>query len=254
MNRDSERIDDQRLDELVARYSDARASGEAVDLEAFLLEVPEAHRPELARCLRMIDAGLSRAPSAAPLVPGAVLGDFEIERRIGQGGMATVYVARDRKLERRVALKVLRAALAADPRNVARFEQEAKAIARLRHPHLVEVYQVGASEGHHYLAMALVEGRTLAEVLTAWREREPRSADTLCESAGLTSRPGPQVPAEREIARWFVPAVRALAQVHELGIVHRDLKPSNLLLANDGSLCIADFSDWRARTGIRRSP
>jgi eukaryotic-like serine/threonine-protein kinase len=150
-------------------------------------------------------------------------GRYRLERAIGHGGMATVYLARDTELDRPVALKLLAEHLAGDAAFRSRLLREARLAARLSHPNVVGVYDVGEAEGRPYIVMEYVEGRTLADLL---RER------------------GPLRPAEgAALARQ---ASRGLAHAHAAGLVHRDVKPQNLLLGGDGTLKVADFGIARA--------
>jgi serine/threonine protein kinase len=148
--------------------------------------------------------------------PTRALGPYEILDQIGKGGMGIVYRARDRILNRVVALKVLPAHLLGEAERVDRFLREARAAAQLRHPHLVPVLGVGQSEGRHWYAMPLLTGGTLAARLSD--ERDPRAAVTLLEKIA-----------------------RGVQAAHEKGIVHRDLKPGNILLDETGEPLVADF-------------
>src|SRR5262245_33676170 len=149
---------------------------------------------------------VASAPTTRPLVPGSQLGPYAIEQRIGEGGMGSVFRARDTRLGRAVAVKVCHDGLGG------RFEREARSIAALNHPHVCTVYDVGPD----YLVMELVEGETLASVLA----KGPRSVD----DALLT---GAQI-------------ADALAAAHARGIVHRDLKPGNVMITSAG-VKVLDF-------------
>ncbi len=151
------------------------------------------------------------------LTPGTKLGDFEVERLIGSGGMGEVYRAHDVRLERHVAIKVLPSFLSHDPDRLRRFEQEARAAAALNHPNILAVFQLGTYEGAPYLVSELLEGGTLREQLGR----------------------GP-LPIHRVID-CGVQIARGLAAAHEKGIVHRDLKPENLFVSKDGRMKILDF-------------
>jgi serine/threonine-protein kinase len=147
-------------------------------------------------------------------------GRYELERTLGHGGMATVYLARDRELDRPVAVKLLAENLAGDSAFRERFLREARLAARLSHANVVSVYDAGeAEDGRPYIVMEHVPGTTLAEV-------GPLPPD---EAVGLV-----------------VQACRGLAHAHEAGLVHRDVKPQNLLLREDGVLKVADFGIARA--------
>ena len=145
------------------------------------------------------------------------LGPYKIIALIGSGGMGEVYRARDTRLLRDVALKVLPASFTNDPDRLRRFEHEARAVAALNHPNIVSVYDVGAAEGVHYIVSELLEGETLRQRITP---------------TGM--------PARRAI-ELAVQLANGLATAHEQGIVHRDLKPENLFITRAGRLKILDF-------------
>jgi predicted Ser/Thr protein kinase len=151
------------------------------------------------------------------LTPGAQLGDYEVQELLGSGGMGEVYRARDNRLGREVAIKVLPAVLSHDPDRLRRFEQEARAAAALNHPNILGVYQLGTYDGAPYLVSELLEGRTLREWLL-------RGA----------------VPV-RKVIDYGVQIARGLAAAHEKGITHRDLKPENLFVTKDARVKILDF-------------
>ncbi|MFC9518744.1 Stk1 family PASTA domain-containing Ser/Thr kinase [Nocardiaceae bacterium NPDC056970] len=148
---------------------------------------------------------------------------YRIDAPIARGGMSTVYRGMDLRLDRPVAIKVMDPQFAADPQFLARFEFEARAVARLAHPGLVGVHDQGSDGEHAFLVMELVEGGTLRELL---RER------------------GPMPPhAAAAVAR---PVLEALAVAHRAGLVHRDVKPENVLISHSGDVKIADFGLVRA--------
>ncbi len=151
------------------------------------------------------------------LTPGAKLGPYEILSPLGAGGMGEVYRAKDSRLGREVAIKVLPESTAKDPEALARFEREAKAVAALSHPNILALFDVGHENGVVYAVMELLEGETLRARLN-----------------------GGAVPARKaqEYARQIT---RGLAAAHEKGFVHRDLKPENLFLTRDGQAKILDF-------------
>jgi sugar lactone lactonase YvrE len=151
------------------------------------------------------------------LSPGSHLGPYEILAALGSGGMGEVYRARDPRLGREVAIKVLPASFSADADRLRRFEQEAKAAGVLNHPNVTAVYDVGAHEGAPYVVQELLEGETLRSVLAGGRLSPRRAMD------------------------FSLQIVRGLAAAHEKGIVHRDLKPDNIFITNDGRVKILDF-------------
>jgi serine/threonine-protein kinase len=152
-----------------------------------------------------------------------VAGRYEVESRLGIGGMAEVVLARDTALGRQVALKLLAPALAADPVFVERFRREATAIASLNHAHVVVIYDHGMAGGQPYIAMEYVAGRTLKQLI----------------------RGGAPLPAKLAVG-YACQALDGLAAAHAVGIIHRDIKPENLLLREDGTLKVADFGVARS--------
>ena len=158
-----------------------------------------------------------QAPPLLHLEKGVRLGDYEIQNLLGAGGMGEVYRARDVRLHREVAIKVLPAAFASDADRLRRFEQEATAAAALNHPNILAVHQMGTYQGAPYLVSELLEGETL---------REPIRRGRL---------------AVRKAMDYGIQITRGLAAAHEKGIVHRDLKPENLFVTKDGRVKILDF-------------
>jgi Tol biopolymer transport system component len=164
------------------------------------------------------------------LPAGTRLSAYEIVRPIGAGGMGEVYRARDTKLSRDVAIKVLPAAMAADAERLSRFEKEARTASALSHPNIVTIYEIGQADGTWFIAMEIVEGKTLRELLGAG----PVSGKKLLSIAA-------------QIAD-------GLAKAHAAGIVHRDLKPENLMVTRDGFVKILDFGLAKLlRTGFEGS-
>src|SRR5690348_1979649 len=151
------------------------------------------------------------------LIAGTRLGPYEILSPIGAGGMGEVYRARDNRLGRDVAVKVLPPEFATDNQRRARFEQEARSASALNHPNIVAIYDIGSAEGHLFVAMELIDGRTLREILEAGRLPVSRALEI-----------GTQV-------------AEGLARAHGAGIVHRDLKPENVMVSKDGYAKILDF-------------
>jgi serine/threonine protein kinase len=253
----------------------ARLQSEGVaELEAWIAAQGE-HAGRLRRLLptvRVMAALGSGADGSAPppgpggeAVPG-VLGDYRIVREVGRGGMGVVYEAEQISLGRRVALKVLPFAATMDPRQLQRFQNEARAAASLHHEHIVPVYAVGCERAVHFYAMQFIEGQSLAELIAA---QEPSSRglappedgvttancrvfparkspaapapDTRTVAAASTQAAPRDVPYFRRVAEWGIQAAAALEHAHSLGIVHRDVKPANLIVDGGGKLWVADF-------------
>jgi Tol biopolymer transport system component len=223
----------------VAREPQARAAfldeacGGDLDLRARVESMVAAHEragpfiatpaPEAAPELLRI------ATRPAAVVTGQVLGHYRIESVLGAGGMGEVYRARDTRLDRTVAVKVLPSPLASDPAHRARFEREARAISKLNHPHICTLHDVGAQDGIEYLVMELVEGETLGHRL----------------------RNGPL--RIEEVLRLGAQMAEALWAAHRQGIVHRDLKPGNVMVAKSG-VKLLDFGLAKLRPeGLRES-
>ena len=158
-----------------------------------------------------------------PLVGAVLDGRYRVDTPIATGGMSTVYRGLDIRLDRPVAVKVMDPRYAGDQQFMVRFQREARAVARLKHPGLVSVYDQGLDGRHAFLVMELVEGGTLRELL---EER------------------GPMPP--HAVAAVLAPVLGGLAVAHRAGLVHRDVKPENVLISDDGDVKIADFGLVRA--------
>ncbi|MFH8446157.1 Stk1 family PASTA domain-containing Ser/Thr kinase [Streptomyces sp. NPDC018026] len=158
-----------------------------------------------------------------PLVGQVLDGRYRVEARIAVGGMATVYRAVDTRLDRVLALKVMHPTLATDATFVERFIREAKSVARLDHPNVVQVFDQGAEGAYVYLAMEYIAGCTLRDVLRERGALRPRAALDILE-----------------------PVLAALGAAHRAGFVHRDMKPENVLIGDDGRVKVADFGLVRA--------
>ncbi len=195
--------------------------------------------------------------------PGTRLGSYEISAQIGEGGMGEVYRARDTKLDRDVALKVLPEAFTSDPERLARFKREAKLLAALNHPNIAAIYGFEDSGATHALVLELVEGPTLSELLSQHQSRSsrlrasgsglrrsgPSSGPASDTSSGPT--PGASSPELSPTRSRGLPLdealpiakqiAEALEAAHEQGIIHRDLKPDNIKVREDGTVKVLDF-------------
>ncbi len=221
---------DQLLAQLLTQLADRQSAGETIDIN-----VVAAEHPQLAGELRelwgavMVASAMgsrshddaedreSAAELEGPLELPWRFGDYELLSELGRGGMGVVYKARQISLNRVVALKMLLRGKYASGSDQARFRAEAEAIARLEHPHIVPVYEVGQLDGHVFFSMKYVKGQTLAQRLVA----------------------GP-IPG-RQAARILAPVSRAIDFAHHRGVLHRDLKPSNILIDGNGQPHVTDF-------------
>jgi serine/threonine-protein kinase len=203
----------------VAREVAAEGEATAFRLAARLVE--QGLLGESAAQQALVDAhaaATSAAPARAQPLEGRVFGNYRVVRRLDAGGMGAVYLAEHVALGRKAALKVLLEDLEDDPELIARFENEARILARIQHPNVVNVFDCGAEGGRRFILLEYVEGQSLAALL-----REG----------------GPLAPARA--ARWAQEACLGLEVIHAAGLVHRDVKPENLLVTRDGRLKIADF-------------
>ncbi len=214
--------DDRQVLELLDAYLARLQAGEAPNRETLLRE-----HPELASAFDCMDAleGLAPEQLGGAMDDGAAVtgdlprtfGQYELLSEIGRGGMGVVYRARQEGLDRIVAVKMILAGHLASPEHVRRFHVEARAAAKLRHPNIVHIHEVGRLNGQDYFAMEYVEGDSLAERIA----KGPINIDQSVQLVGAVAR--------------------AVDHLHSQGIVHRDLKPSNILLDDDGVPYVTDF-------------
>jgi hypothetical protein len=210
-------------DELIARFPDLAA--EIGDFLANRARISQFAQPLVQAREEQpldVDPGKSSPLGQAPAPPevGAIVryfGDYELLEEIARGGMGVVYRARQKSLKRTVALKMILAGQLAAGEDVKRFHAEAEAAARLEHPNIVPIFEIGEADGQHYFSMALVEGESLAHRI----------------SRGVLP--------PREAAQIVFKAARAIAFAHVEGVVHRDLKPANILLDQAGEPHVTDF-------------
>jgi serine/threonine protein kinase/Tol biopolymer transport system component len=209
----------QQVKEVLQRVLELAPSERAAFLDQ-ACDGDQALRREVESLLAAGDKGRSsfwQSPPSMRLRKGIRLGDYEIQSLLGAGGMGEVYRARDLRLRRDVAIKVLPAFVSSDPERLRRFEQEATAAAALNHPNILGVHQMGTHEGAPYLVSELLEGETLRELV----KRGPLAV--------------------RKAVDHAVQIARGMSAAHEKGIVHRDLKPENLFVTKDGRMKILDF-------------
>ncbi len=174
-----------------------------------------------AKVMAQVDSG-----DASDSICGQLLSHYQILQKLGAGGMGVVYRARDTRLDREVAIKTLSSDRVSQPDALSRFEKEARAACALNHPNIVTVYELGQVNGMHYIAMELVEGETIREMLA-----------------------GGPIPFRKAVA-IASQIGDALAKAHEVGIVHRDLKPENLMVTADGTCKVLDFGLAKLRPKV----
>jgi hypothetical protein len=217
---------DQQLCEIIGAFYAATGAGREPDRKEWQARHPE-FAAELAEFfaeqdrLQLLGEPLRPLALAAACVPFETsirdFGDYALIREIARGGMGIVYEARQQRLNRPVAIKMILAGAHASEADVLRFRNEAEAVANLDHPHIVPIYEVGEHQGYSYFAMKLIEGGSLAEHLTDYKTN-PRSS-----------------------ARLLSTVARAIHHAHQRGVLHRDLKPSNILLDAHGEPHVTDF-------------
>jgi tRNA A-37 threonylcarbamoyl transferase component Bud32 len=241
---------DARISQLLLHYEDLQAQGQAITPEDLCRDCPELlatlkHELQGRKDVKSLrdpatqseikppttdsfeirgetgqggaSADSLRDRAAQSEIKPPVVDGYEILGELGHGGMGVVYKARQVRLNRLVALKMIRAGALAGPESLARFPLEARAVARLHHPHIVQIYEIGEQDGQPYFSLEFVDGGTLAQKM-----------------AGQ-----PQPPAA--VARLVETLARAMDHAHRQGVIHRDLKPANVLLAGDGTPKITDF-------------
>lgn len=268
--------DQQRLSEILDEYLQKIESGHPADPQQLLEQHPQ-YRDALSRYLESLgvihyaaqgmhgEAESIRVPTS--WTEDRRIGDYQIRRQIGRGGMGIVYEADQISLGRRVALKVLPLAAVLDQKQIARFRREAQAAAQLHHPHIVPVFGVGCEEGIHFYSMQLIDGQSFDRVVGSLRKggdstvvmsnallEEPKEEHAeLSADRSSVSNTGSQGVASisdsgsvdrryvDRIAELVIQAAQALQHAHEYGVIHRDIKPSNLMLDDHGKLWITDF-------------
>ncbi|MFN9844410.1 MAG: WD40 repeat domain-containing serine/threonine protein kinase [Planctomycetota bacterium] len=235
----------------VEQFIEQHAAGEAPDLAAFVAAQPQALRPAiLARCREYLafDGLLGHQPwrqdpatdapaPTGPAAAGRAFGDFVIEEELGRGGMGIVYLARQRSLQRRVALKVMAGGLTLSRRHVERFRREANAAAQVKHPAIVPVHALIEVDGAFALAMDYVAGRNLGDILDDLRLCNAGDGAPSEGTLGLAPDKG----YVGECALFAAELAAGLAAAHAVGVVHRDLKPRNLMLDERRQVRLLDF-------------
>jgi eukaryotic-like serine/threonine-protein kinase len=253
---------------ILDQYLESLEAGREFDLQAACQQHPElaSHIQRYATSVQTLHQVIGSNPPAAATKVSQLdftlhqLGDFQLLREIGRGGMGVVFEAHQLSLDRRVAVKILPFAAVLDSRQIARFQNEAQAAARLDHPGIVPAYSIGNDRGTYFYSMQFVEGQSIEQFVGSLRSDvfavestsiHPKSAAKHNDST-KASRPANQQAQStevsthnntyiRKIADIGIQAARALDYAHKSGIVHRDIKPSNLMLDSDGKVWITDF-------------
>ena len=210
-------------------FVDLDLEGSAPEVQDFLAGLPQELRAEVREGIDEYLTELVPTPGNLRTPrPGDVLDGFRLIRRLGDGGMGSVWEALQLGLDRRVALKLLSRRYLASNTGVRRFLREARIAAGIDSLHIPIVHGIGECEGRHFMVQELFgDGRTLADCIEDWRARTPRSA-------------GWRVP-HRWLAASFATVSLALDAIHAAGVIHRDVKPANILVAPDGRVKLADF-------------
>jgi serine/threonine-protein kinase len=254
---------DDQLDEVIAAYLEALEAGQAPDRKELLARYPslapdleaffadEKQFDSLVAPLRVqtpLPGTALNTPPTRPIAAtpppakdirgpdlleanGGRFGDYELLEEIARGGMGIVFKARQIRLNRIVALKMIRNGQLAYAEEIQRFKLEAEAAANLDHPNIVPIYEIGDIGGQHFFSMKLIEGGNLTQRLAAYRLPDgPRSRST----AGVDAK-------QRQAARLIATVAHAIAYAHERGLLHRDLKPANILVDAQGQPHITDF-------------
>lgn len=266
---------DPQLIEIVDEVTEMFAAGREPKMDELCLRYPQFATtltklyPAIAMlAIAGVSASGSKAKATETKLPiHGMLGDFQIVRELGRGGMGVVYEAEQLSLGRRVALKILPFAGMLDSRQLARFKNESKAAAALRHPNIVGVHAVGVERGVHYYAMEMIEGQCLSSVITDLRATFERSSGKHHTASSKPSNDLANAETEikdqhavstrlsksntgiyRAVADIGIQAAEALEYAHRRGVVHRDVKPANLLLNHQGQLFVTDFGLARIET------
>jgi WD40 repeat protein/serine/threonine protein kinase len=180
---------------------------------------------------KTLTVGPGRVVSLPEKVAFRFVGDYELLEELARGGMGIVFKARQVSLKRTVALKMIHGGALASPQVIRRFHTEAEAAAKLDHPHIVPIYEIGQHEEHHYFTMKLLTGGSLADALS-----EQRGARLKFRSPARTRED------QRAVAQFMKEVAQAVQYAHERGVLHRDLKPGNILLDGEGEPHVTDFS------------
>jgi len=262
------------IEQVVQQFINAQLQGQEPDIDEFVKQYPELGDQIRERiqnfqringlfdCLMQADdSDFGDAITEHDLV-GQRLGDFEVLSLIGTGGMGAVFLARQISLDRDVALKVISDIRGARGKSLERFKREAKVLAKISHPNIVPIYEVGEQGPYSYFAMEHVAGVSLDKILSSIRKAHPdeKASDVMTEcleaqigiyaEKEVDSGSGAEIDTDYIVAisRIIVSIASALEYAHNKSILHRDIKPSNILIASDGTAKLVDFGLARAQT------
>jgi len=273
---ESEHNSENTIEQAVQQFVDAQLQGGKPDIDEFAKQYPECesqirHRLQNLEAIDGLFANLMQSDESdfgdvigADNLIGQRLGDFEILSLIGQGGMGAVFLARQVSLDRNVALKVISDVGGARGKTLERFKREAKVLAKVSHPNIVPIYEVGQDGPYSYFAMEYVKGSSLDRILSSIRTSSPDAKaskimqDCLAGKEALRRDTVQKDPATKgaeidtayivNISRIIISIASALEYAHERGILHRDIKPSNILIDADGTPKLVDFGLARSET------
>ncbi len=226
------------LGRLADEYVTAQERGDPLAIDEFVARCPEHAAvirdvfPVLGELHRSAVSKEKEPSGGEEMERTVILRNYRLLRELGRGGMGVVFEAEDLKLGRRVALKVLPLAATLDPRRRRRFQQEARAAAMVKHPHITSIYVAGNEGSLYYYVMELVQGISLADLVGP--ASLPADSFALCPLSNAPKR-------ARQVAQLGLQAAEALHHAHRSGVVHRDIKPSNLLVDAMGDLWVTDF-------------
>lgn len=264
------------IEEAVQRFVDAQLQSQKPDIDEFVKQHPELENQirqrlrnlnkidNLFDCLMQADDSDFGEPVKEYDLVGQKLGDFEILKMIGQGGMGGVFLAHQVSLDREVAIKVITSVGGTEAKNIDRFQRESKVLAKISHPNIVPIYEVGQQGPYYYFAMEYVKGTSLGNILTSIRKAKSgiKASNILhsCLTNHLDSEDSEHDEKDGtnvadidtdyiiEISRIIISIASALDYAHKQGILHRDIKPSNILIASDGTPKLVDFGLAKAET------
>ncbi len=263
------------IEQAVQQFVDAQLRGQEPDIDEFVKQYPQFESQirkriqnlrqidNLFDCLMQADNGdFSKATPKYNLV-GQKLGDFEILKIIGQGGMGAVFLARQVSLDREVALKVISSVGDAQTKHLDRFKRESRVLAKISHPNIVPIYEIGQQGPYSYFAMQYVDGVSLDKILSSIRNAKTgdkasavmsKCLETHTATYGDKHQDTKGTTAEIDtdyiinISKIIISIASALDYAHKKGILHRDVKPSNILIDSDGTAKLVDFGLARAET------